>query len=127
MSGDMNLDLWKRKRLLEMQKRMAAKQALQERKTPLLPKDPEESLGKIFADRAWEVWQAAKHQYPTIIIQLAKELATLIDQGQLRGPVSGEQLLGFFRTLGMNVRLETKIRVLESGELKSLAQKLKES
>ncbi len=125
MSSDLDLDIWKRKRLLEMQKRLATKQAKEEQKTSESKKSPEELLGQIFVDRAWEVYRAAKAQYPTIMARLTRELAVLIEQGRLKGPVSGEQLLGFLRTLGLDVRLETKIRVLESGELKSLADKLK--
>lgn len=125
MSSDLDLDIWKRKRLLEMQKRLATKQAKEEQKTSESKKSPEELLGQIFVDRAREVYRAAKAQYPTIMARLTRELAVLIEQGRLKGPVSGEQLLGFLRTLGLNVRLETKIRVLESGELKSLADKLK--
>lgn len=125
MSSDLDLDIWKRKRLLEMQKRLATKQAKEEQKTSESKKSPEELLGQIFVDRAREVYRAAKAQYPTIMARLTRELAVLIEQGRLKGPVSGEQLLGFLRTLGLDVRLETKIRVLESGELKSLADKLK--
>jgi hypothetical protein len=34
--------------------------------------------------------------------------------------------MGFFRQIGIPVRLETRIRISEHGELKTLEQKMKE-
>jgi DNA-binding TFAR19-related protein (PDSD5 family) len=103
---------------------MAAKHAVEEQETTTAKK-PEDLLAKTFVDRAWEVYGAAKSQYPTIMEQVTRELALLIEDGRLKGPITGEQLMGLLRAIGLNVRLETKIRVLESGELKPLAEKLK--
>jgi len=44
----------------------------------------------------------------------------LVRQGKLKGPITAEQLLWLLRSLGINVRLETKIQVYESGELNRL-------
>ena len=38
---------------------------------------------------------------------------------------TGEQLFGLLRQIGLDVRLDTKIQVLEHGELKSLADKFR--
>ena len=45
--------------------------------------------------------------------------------GQLQGQITGEQLYGLLRQIGLDVRLDTKIQVLEHGELKSVADKFK--
>jgi len=71
------------------------------------------------------VLDAAETQYPDPTRMLERELARLVNEGRLKGPVSAEQLLWLFRRLGMDVRLETKIQVYESGELKSLADKFR--
>jgi DNA-binding TFAR19-related protein (PDSD5 family) len=56
---------------------------------------------------------------------LEAELAKLVRDGKLKGPVTAEQLLWLFRSLSLDVRLDTKIQVYESGELKSLADKFR--
>lgn len=88
--------------------------------------DPDRILDRLFVGRAWEVFHAAERQYPTIVQKVKEVLAQLFLQGKFKTQITGEQLLWFFRDLGLNVRLETKIRILESGELKTLAEKLRE-
>jgi DNA-binding TFAR19-related protein (PDSD5 family) len=86
---------------------------------------PREILKTILVGRAWEVLNAAAAQFPEPTRLLEAELARLVREGKLKGPITAEQLMGLFRRLGLDVRLETKIQVLESGELKSLAAKFK--
>jgi programmed cell death protein 5 len=124
MSEDTELERLKLRRMQEMQRRLLE----QEKKQPAGQKQqpsPRETLRKILVGRAWEVLDAAERQYPEPTRALEKELARLVDTGRLKDPVGGEQLLWLFRSLGFDVRLETKIQVFESGELKSLATKLK--
>jgi DNA-binding TFAR19-related protein (PDSD5 family) len=87
--------------------------------------EPTKLLEKVFVGRAWEVYYAAKRQYPQIAGQIFDELAELIRTGRLRGQITGEQLYGLLRQIGLDVRLETKIQVLEHGELKSVADKFR--
>lgn len=124
MPEDLTLELIRRKKLLELQKKLAAKKPQRgvEGKSAL---DVDALLNKVFIGRAWEVFRAAQAQYPDVTKKIGEWLAQLINEGKLKGSITGEQLLWFFRKLGLNVRLETRIRVLESGELKSLAEKLK--
>jgi DNA-binding TFAR19-related protein (PDSD5 family) len=86
---------------------------------------PREVLKTILVGRAWEVLDAAERQYPEPTRMLEGELARLVHEGRLKGPLTAEQLLWLFRRVGMDVRLQTKIQVYESGELKSLADKFK--
>jgi DNA-binding TFAR19-related protein (PDSD5 family) len=122
------MELWKRKRLLEMRRVMLEKEIQKEKpKKDIEEKDPEKVLKKLFVGRAWEVFHAAERQYPAIAQKVKEAFVQLFLQGKFKGPITGEQLLWFFRDLGLDVRLETKIRILESGELKTLAEKLRES
>lgn len=122
------MELWKRKRLLEMRRVMLEKEIAKEKpKKDIEEKDPEKVLKKLFVGRAWEVFHAAERQYPAIAQKVKEAFVQLFLQGKFKGPITGEQLLWFFRDLGLDVRLETKIRILESGELKTLAEKLRES
>jgi hypothetical protein len=43
------------------------------------------------------------------------------------GEVEGEQLLALLREIGLQVRLNTTIKVLSRGKIKSLSEKFKES
>jgi len=127
LSEEKELELYKRKKLLEMQMRLLAKKAEEEKKQeePERAPDPREVLNRIFVDRAWEVFEAARRQYPRVTQTLQDELVRLISSGKLKEQITGEQLLWLFRKMGLDVRMETKIRILESGELKTIAEKLK--
>lgn len=122
--SDAELERIKRQRLAEMQKRISAK-LQKDQTTPAKPTEPAQVLQKVFAGRAWEVYHAARHQYPQIADQIFRELAEIVQSGQIRGQITGEQLYGLLRQIGLDVRLETKIQVLEHGELKSVADKFR--
>jgi len=125
---DDELERIKQKRLEELQRHMLLKQlAEMEPKTePVKEPTPEELLGRYFKDRAWEVWNAAKTQYPDVMPQVEKLLADAVKQGKVKDSIDGANLMGFFRQIGIPVRLETRIRISEHGELKTLEQKMKE-
>jgi DNA-binding TFAR19-related protein (PDSD5 family) len=122
MSEDAELERLKLRRMQEMQRRLE-----REKEKPSTQKqpDPREVLKTILVGRAWEVLDAAAAQYPEPTRMLEAELAKLVREGKLKGPITAEQLLWLFRSLGMDVRLETKIQVYESGELKSLTDKFR--
>jgi len=123
MSDDSELERLKRQRLAAMQKRLNTKQ---EQTTATSEKlDPVKVLGRVFVGRAWEVYYATRQQYPAIADQLFQELAELVRLGRVKGQITGEQLYGLLRQIGLDVRLETKIQVLDHGELKSIADKFR--
>ncbi|MEM2901839.1 MAG: DNA-binding protein [Candidatus Bathyarchaeia archaeon] len=124
MSEDLELEMIRRKRLLELQRRLMEKEAAKEDVEG--PEPPERLLDKVFEGRAWEVWNAAEAQYPKVSAKVKKALIDLISQGKVKR-ISGEQLMYLFRKIGLQVRLPTKIRIVESGEVKTLEEKLKEN
>jgi DNA-binding TFAR19-related protein (PDSD5 family) len=87
--------------------------------------EPTKVLEKVFVGRAWEVYYAAMQQYPQVASQIFRELAHLVQLGKLREKITGEQLFGLLRQIGLDVRLDTKIQVLERGELKPIADKFR--
>lgn len=123
MSEDTELERIKRQRLAKMQKTLSARQQQEQAATGKL--EPMQILQKVFVGRAWEIYNAAMQQYPRIAEQIFRELAQLVQTGQLQGQITGEQLYGLLRQIGLDVRLDTKIQVLEHGELKSIADKFK--
>ena len=123
MSDDSELERLKRERLAAMQKRLNEKQ---EQTTATSGKlEPVRVLEKVFVGRAWEVYHATRQQYPAIADRLFQELAELVRLGRVKGQITGEQLYGLLRQIGLDVRLETKIQVLDHGELKSIADKFR--
>lgn len=118
---DKELERWKRRKLFEMRKRWLAKEAGKEKETG----NPKKVLSRVLIGRGLEVLNAAERQYPETVSQIEEALAQLVSTGKLKGPVNGEQLLWFFKRLGLNIRLETRIRILEHGELKTIEEKLK--
>jgi DNA-binding TFAR19-related protein (PDSD5 family) len=120
---DKELERLKRKKMVELQRSLL--KAQQPEKTEK-PQSTEELLDTFFYGRAWEVYRAAKQQYPKPMEEVEKALTEAIRAGKIKGKISGEDLYTFFEELGMRVRLETTIRFKEHGELKTLEQKIKE-
>jgi DNA-binding TFAR19-related protein (PDSD5 family) len=126
---DDELERLKKKRLMELQRQMLLRQLQgHETKEPEKTKTPtnEDILNDFFKDRAWEVWKAAKQQYPEVMPKVEEVLIDALKKGKFSEKIDGSMLMEFFRHVGIFVRLNTKIRISEHGELKTLEQKLKE-
>jgi DNA-binding TFAR19-related protein (PDSD5 family) len=121
MPEDSELEQLKRRKLEAMQKRWVASARKKEKDA----ENPKTTLGRVLVGRGLEVLNVAEQQYPKITPKIVEALAKQISNGQLKGTVNGEQLLWFFRRLGLNVRLKTRIRILEHGELKTIEEKLR--
>ncbi len=129
MPEDNELDLLKRRRMQELRRKSLEQQNKsreEETKKPIEIKDSETILRENFIDRADEVWEAAKNQYPQVSEQVGKAIIQATQSGKLKERITGEQLLWLFERIGIHVRLQTHIRIVESGKTKSIAQKLKE-
>ena len=117
--SDVELDAIRRKRLRDLQRKMA------ERERKIDDPDPERVLKGIFRDRALEVFNSATDQFPGAMSKVKELLVREALSGNLK-EVTGEQLYLFLADLGLRVRLNTKIEFASHGELKSLEEKLKE-
>ena len=121
---DEELERIKRRRLLELQRRMLQEEKPMEEE-PLEP-TTREILDGMFAGRAWEVYENAKMQHPTVMPQVEQALVEGIKSGKIQDRIDGESLFVFLRQLGLNVRLNTSIRYKDHGELKTIGQRIKE-
>lgn len=119
MSDD-ELEALKRKRLHELQRRMALHQKKQE------PVDVHKVLDSVFRGRAWEVFNEANSQYPSEMVEIEHELVSLVSEGKLK-EIDGEQLYALLRNVGLRVSLNTEIKVVSHGKTQSLSEKFKES
>ncbi len=123
---DEELERIKRRRMLELQRRMLREEKVEEEPEKLAEPTPREVLDGMFSGRAWEVYETAKIQYPAVMPQVEQALVEGIKSGKIQDRIDGESLFVFLRQLGLNVRLNTKIRYKEHGELKTIGQRIKE-
>ena len=122
---DKELEQLKKKRLAEMEKNIALKQRLEEisisKKTQ---PSAREILVKNLGYRGLEVLQNAESQFPSETKIVVEKLGELLYSGEISEEIDGGKLLALFRSVGINVRMQTKINVEQDGEFVSLSDKL---
>ncbi len=123
---DKELEQLKKKRLEEMQKNISSKKK-QEELSSVQKSIPtsRQILLKILGYRGLEVLQNAESQYPNETKIVVEKLGELISSGEINEKIDGGKLLALFRSVGINVRMETKINVEQEGKFVSLSDKLK--
>lgn len=123
---DSELERLKAKRLAEMQKNISTKQA---EPTPDVKDkvivNSRDSLIKILGFRGVEVLQNAESQFPNQTKMIIEKLSELIKTGEINESIDGGKLLTLFRSVGINVRMATKINVEQDGKFVSLTDKLR--
>ncbi len=119
--SDKELEALKQRKLHEMQKRVALREQKKEQSALSAP----QILDKIFRGRAWEVFNAARAQFPNEMVEVEHLLTTLALEGKIN-ELEGEQLFAFLREVGLPVRLNTTIKVLSNGKMKALSEKFAE-
>lgn len=127
MNEDSELERLKAKRLAEMQKNISTiKESQTTEKKPEEEKkeSPREILLKSLGFRGEEVLQNAENQFPMETASVIDQLAKLIMSGEFNEKIDGGQLLSLFRTIGLNIRMNTKINVEQDGKFVSLTEKL---
>ena len=128
MSEDNELERLKAKRLAEMQKNLSSQK--QEKSNSLHDEQkknkptPRDILVKQLGYRGSEVLQNAEYQFPKETQIVVLKLAELIISKDITEVLDGGQLLALFRSVGINVRMKTKINVEEDGKFLSLSDKL---
>lgn len=88
---------------------------------------PREALVSVLGHRGAEVLEAAERQYPAQAPAVVDELGRMVIHGQLPGGLDGGGLLYVFRSVGINVRLNTRITVEQDGKMVSLSDRLGKS
>ena len=120
------LELLRQRRAAELRRKMLKAKDKPAASQPLPTKPtPKEIVRRSLVGRGIEVLETARRQYPSEIAVLEENLAKLIEQGRLKGPISGEELYSFLQRAGLQFSMNTKIRIAEGGELKSIEEKLR--
>jgi len=124
---DSELERLKAKRLAEMQKNISSRDQIKESVKPSKEKvsvSPRASLVQILGFRGLEVLENAESQFPNETKIIVEKLSELINTGEINEILDGGKLLTLFRSVGLNVRMETKINVEQDGKFVSLSDKL---
>ena len=108
---DSELERLKAKRLAEMQKNISTKQETKSDSEP----------------QKETVLENAESQFPNESKMIVEKLSELIKTGEIDESLEsldGGKLLALFRSVGLNVRMATKINVEQYGKFVSLSDKL---
>lgn len=77
-------------------------------------------------DRGDEVLSLAESQYPLQSRIIIHRLVDLIKSGDLDQKISGGELLSIFRTVGLNIRINTTVKIEDHGKFLSFSEKLRQ-
>ena len=129
---DKDLERLQAKRLAEMRKNLSSQQeqekiaaSQKEQKDKKL--SPREIVVKRLGYRGLEVLQNAEYQFPKETQIIVLKLSELISLGEITEVLDGGNLLGLFRSIGINIQMKTKINVEKDGKFVSLSDKLSKS
>ena len=123
---DSELERLKAKRLTEMQKNISSQQKIEETTKTISEKpieNPRTLLVEKLGYRGLEVLENAESQFPNETKIIVSKLSELIKTGEINETLDGGKLLALFRTVGLSIRMKTKINVEQDGKLVSLSDK----
>ena len=124
--NDSELQRLQAKRLAEMQKNISSREIIKE--TPEHTEDkivnPRDLLIKQLGFRGLEVLTNAEFQFPNETKVVIEKLSELIKTGEINEILDGGKLLALFRSIGLSVRMDTKINIQQDGKFVSLTDKL---
>jgi DNA-binding TFAR19-related protein (PDSD5 family) len=112
-------ELWKQAAL----EKSKAAQKVQGQKAPI--KTDREIVSELLYDRGEEVLKLGEIQFPSQTRMIIKRIAYLTKSGEIQQRISGGELLTLFRSIGINVRVNTTIKIEDHGKLVSVSEKLK--
>ena len=128
MEEDPDIEILKAKKMQEIMQRMR-KQKKENIEKGIRKREPSEReiLLSYLYDRGDEVLKLAESQFLTETRAITNKIVELINIGEINRKISGGELLSLFRSLGLNVKINTTIKIEEHGKYVSFAEKLKQS
>jgi DNA-binding TFAR19-related protein (PDSD5 family) len=124
-NGDPDIDIINARKLRELREKAAMEKAKASRQQPH-PKSSREIVSAYLYDRANEVLDLAYEQYPVQTEAIIARIARLILSGEITNRISGGELLVLFRSVGLNIRVNTTIKIEDDGKFISFSEKLKQ-
>jgi DNA-binding TFAR19-related protein (PDSD5 family) len=126
-ADDPEIDIINARKLRELREKAAAMEKIKASSQQPRPKSSREILSSYLYDRADEVLDLAYGQYPVQTEAIVTRIARLILSGEITNRISGGELLMLFRYAGLNIRVNTTIKVEDDGKLISFSEKLKKA
>ena len=131
---DSELERLKAKRLAEMQKNISIKHEVDSAPEPPLESEektvseisPRDSLISVLGFRGLEVLENAESQFPNETKMIIEKLSELVKTGEINAnteSLDGGKLLALFRSVGLSIRMDTKINVEQDGKFVSLSDR----
>jgi len=81
-------------------------------------------LNKYVYDKGEEILNMAEAQFPIQTSQIIHKIVELIRTGEIKGRISGRELLILFGSVGIHIRINTTIQI--HGKLIPLSDKLRQ-
>lgn len=128
MNEDPDIAILKAKKMKEIMERMVRQQkekTLKEMKIKNISLEKEAILSYLY-DRGDEVLALAELQFPDQTRIIIGRILELIKEGEITKKISGGELLSLFRSLGLNIKVKTTIKIEDHGKYVSFADKLKQ-
>lgn len=124
---DPDLEIIKARKMLKLREQAAAteKRRKIEDESKFVEKSRKQAFLKYIYDRGDEVLSAAESQYPSQTASVMNRILDLIERGDIQQKISGGELLSLFRMLGLNIKMNTTIKIEDHGKLVSFSDKLK--
>ena len=128
MGEDPDIEILKAKKMQEMMQRLRKhkKDSIEKNNIKRKPSEREILLSYLY-DRGDEVLNLAEFQFPTETRAITNRIVELINTGEINRKISGGELLSLFRSLGLNIRINTTIKIEDHGKYVSFAEKLKQN
>jgi DNA-binding TFAR19-related protein (PDSD5 family) len=99
----------------------------QQQESTLQPKKTDRDIVSDYLyNRGEEVLNLAESQFPIQTRSIIDGIVELIRMGEIKQRISGGELLALFRSVGINVRVNTSIKIEDHGKLVSFSEKLKQ-
>jgi DNA-binding TFAR19-related protein (PDSD5 family) len=129
MEEDPDIEILKAKKMQEIMQRMMKQKKKDNIGKDIKKREPSEReiLLSYLYDRGDEVLNLAESQFPSETRAITGRIVELINSGEINRKISGGDLLSLFRTIGINVKINTTIKIEEHGKYMSFAEKLKQN
>ena len=125
---DPDIAIIKARKMKELRDKAAALEKAKKREQQIAPpkETDREIISNYLYDRGEEVLKLAESQYPFQTKAILARIIELIKAGEISQRISGGELLALFRSIGLNIRVNTSIKIEDHGKLVSLSDRLKQ-
>lgn len=123
---DRDIEIIKARKMKELREKAAAMERAKASQ-PQKQKSAHDIVSSYLYDRGDEVLNLAYAQFPIQTEAIITRIAELMLAGEITSRISGGELLALFRSVGLNVRVNTTIKIEDHGKFVSFSEKLKQN